>query len=216
MKPLIFLFLILLVLPLVSAQTELTFSFNDEVDLKRPCFNNGTFCSSSALCNITVIYPDGNLLLDNEPMTNQVSYFNKTIAQGGINQLGFYPSIMSCCDLGNCGADTFDIEVTGDGLPNQVFPIQFVIIILSFFLIGLGYFFDGLRMFKHVGSIILMILGVITLYPGYSFINYTTLFGKAIGFSAIGLGFYFLIEDSFSRDDQEQTYSEFSERRQDE
>ena len=52
----------------------------------------------------------------------------------------------------------------------------------------------------------MMIMGVITIYPGYSFINYTTLLGKGLGFILIGLGFYFLIEDSFSRNKQEDRF----------
>ena len=49
-------------------------------------------------------------------------------------------------------------------------------------------------------------MGVITIYPGYSFINHTTLLGKALGFILVGLGFYFLIEDSFSRNKQEDSF----------
>ena len=75
-------------------------------------------------------------------------------------------------------------------------------------MVGVGFVTERLRMFKHLGSILLIIVGIITLYPGYNFINYSTLLGKALGFILIGLGFYFWIEDSFSRDKQEEGFNE--------
>ncbi len=201
---------IFLVMSLVSAQT-ITKPFNQQFDFKRPCFNNGTFCSSSAQCNITIIYPDGATMINNQIMTFNSSFFNKTVLQSQNNKLGFHDVIMSCCDSNVCGKETPILEITGDGFPNKVFPTQFVIIILAFILVAVGFWFDGLRLFKHLGSILLMIMGILTLYPGYSFINYTTLLGKGLGFLAIGAGFYFLIEDSFSRESQEESYSQFPE-----
>ena len=62
---------------------------------------------------------------------------------------------------------------------------------------------EKLRLFKHMRAILMMIMGIITIFPGDSFINYTTLLGKGLGFTLVGLGFYFLIEDSFSRNKQE-------------
>ena len=52
----------------------------------------------------------------------------------------------------------------------------------------------------------ILVLGVITLWPGYAFINFSTLLGKVVGFSSIGLGFYFMLEDSFSREKQTEYY----------
>ena len=47
-----------------------------EVDLKVPCFNNGTYCSGSATCNVTILYPNSSVLVDNQLMTNGGSYHN--------------------------------------------------------------------------------------------------------------------------------------------
>ncbi len=55
---------------------------------------------------------------------------------------------------------------------------------------------------------IVLIVGVITLWPGYSFINYSNLQGQAIGYSSIAFGLYFLINDSFSRDKQTDKFSQ--------
>lgn len=200
-KLLIFIF-VLIALPLFSAVVEESFAFGTNIDLKRPCFNNGTYCSSATICNITVIYPSGDLLLDNVQMNNQISFHNASIVAADNNELGIHPAYMTCIDSPLNGEDTFEIEITGNGFPSQQFPREFVIIILAFILIGVGATVDKLKLLKYLGSLITMVMGVITLYPGYANINFSTLFGKVLGFSLIGVGFYFLIEDSFSRERQ--------------
>ena len=199
---------ILLALPIVVAQEERTFQFNTHYDLKRPCFNNGTFCTVNSLCNLTLEYPGGDLIFNNIRMSRNGSFFNATVGQNINNQLGIHPAIMSCCDGAICGPDTFNVVITADGKPFQEFPTQIVFIIFSFILIAFGLFDEKFKIFKSTGGILLMIMGVITLYPGYSFINYSTLMGKAIGAISIGLGFYFLVEDSFSRESQENTFEQ--------
>ncbi len=180
-----------------------SFQYNEEFDLKRACFNNGFFCGSGFTCNITLLYPDGQVLVNNQVMTNQGSYRNITVSKESNQQLGFIQGIESCSNSTSAGPDTFTIAITGDGKPFQIFPQQFFIIIFSLALVVIGLIQEKLRMFKHLGSIMMMIMGIITVYPGYSFINYSTLLGKGVGFVLIGLGFYFLIEDSFSRNKQE-------------
>lgn len=203
-----FIFLLAFATPLIAAETEEVFQFNKEFDLKRACFDNGFFCGSSFECNITLIYPDGTLLKNNVDMTNSGSYANITISQSENNQLGIIEAIESCNNVSNGGPDTFDIEITANGLPSQVFPVQFFAVILGFVMVLVGSTQEKLRMFKHVGSLTLMVMGVVTLYPGYSFINWTTLMGKTLGFGFIGIGFYFLIEDSFSRNIQDETFNQ--------
>ncbi len=212
-KVFIFTLFLLLVVGVVDAQETIaeqipSFQHNVEFDIKRPCFDQGFFCSSSFVCNITLLYPNGELLIDNSLMTNQGSFSNITVSQPLNNQLGFIRAIQSCNNVTSGGGDTFIVAITGDGKPFEIFPQQFVIIILSFFMIAIGMFNDQLRLIKTTGSIIFMIMGVITLYPVYSFINHSTLFGLTLGTSLIGLGFYFMINDSFSRDIQEESYDQ--------
>ncbi len=211
----VFLFLFLLVLPVSSAAVqdseELSVAFNTQFDLKRACAVNGFFCGSNVVCNISLIYPDGNILIDNKVMTSTSTYQNITISQAQNNQLGYVQVMQSCNNVTDADTDTFKIAITGDGNPPQDFPTQFTIIILGFLLIGAGMVNERLRLFKHGGAILILVMGVITLYPGYSFINWSTLMGKALGFIFIGLGFYFLIEDSFSRNIQAQSYNSLNE-----
>ncbi len=212
-KVFIFTLFLLFVVGVVDAQESISqqipsFQHNVEFDIKRPCFDQGFFCSSSFVCNITLIYPDGEILIDNDVMTNQASFSNITVSQSLNNQLGFIRAIQSCNNVTSGGGDTFLIAITGDGKPFEIFPQQFVIIILSFVMICVGLFNDQLRLIKNAGAIIFMIMGVITLYPGYSFINHSTLLGLTLGTALIGLGFYFMINDSFSRNIQEESYDQ--------
>lgn len=207
----LFIFLIL-ALPIISAQDEdPTFQFNREFDLKRVCSDGGFFCGSDFECNITLVYPNGNILINNQVMTNQISFRNITINQSLNNQLGFIKAMESCNNVSSAGLETFDVAITADGKKFQIFPIQIVLIIIGLIMICVGITLDRLRLFKHLGSMFIMVMGVVTLYPGYSFINYSTLIGKVLGFTLVGIGFYFLIEDSFSRDKQEETYDQRSE-----
>ena len=198
---------------LVIAQEIPSFQFNQEFDLKRSCSFEGFFCDSDFICNITLVYPDGTLLRDNVLMNDFVSYRNVTISQAENNQLGIIKAIQSCNNGTDAGLEVFDVSITADGKKFQVFPTQFVVIILAFLLIGAGFFQERLRLAKSGGSMLLMIMGVITIFPGYSFLNYSTLMGWGLGLTLVLLGFYFLIEDSFSREKQEKffTKSESSE-----
>ena len=199
-------------LPSVYAEVELTIRFNQEFDLKRPCFNNGTFCSAQAVCNATIIYPNGNLLTNNQQMTNQNSFHNVTFTNINISQLGIMPVVIVCDDsagaINASGTDTFEIEVTGGGFKGLTFPLEFSIIAFAFILIGVSYTTDKLRLFRYVGGLLAMGMGVATLYPGYANLNYSTLQGLAVGVSTIGLGFFFLISDSFSFDRQVDHYDQ--------
>ena len=204
---LIFCFVFVFGIANVSAEDE-TFQFNKEFDLKRACFDNGNFCGSGFVCNITLIYPDGTLLVNNLRMTDQTSFRNITISQTLNNQLGVVNAIESCNNVSNAGADTFPIFITADGKPPQQFPFQFSITILALLFVGVGLSSDRFRLFQTSGAMLMIVMGVITLYPGYSFINYSNLPGLGLGTILIGLGFYFMISHSFSRDDQQEGFEQ--------
>ncbi len=199
----------MLISPFILADIEETIPFGTNFNLHRPCTNNGTQCSPVAVCNISMIYPRGNTLFENVSMTNEGGgRFNVTLSQENVSELGVYKAYSCCTDGGLSGCDTFEVEVTGDGFNSQQFPREFFFFVIAFGLMVAGVFSDKLRIFKHVGAMFLMIMGVVTLYPGFANINYTTLIGKGIGFGAIGLGAYFFIEGSISRDEQEERFSQ--------
>jgi len=126
-------------------------------------------------------------------------------------RLGSYAYLVECHTDNLGGFISFPFEITADGERREVFPIQFSIVLFALVMIFFGLIKERYRMFEHVGSILLMIMGVLTLYPGYGFINWETLIGKALGFIFIGLGAYFFIEGAFSRKKQDDNYEQETE-----
>ncbi len=179
-----------------------TFKVNAPVELIQTCSN----CTFN---NITVLFfPDGTQTIFNSLMTKNQTHYNFTLSSTFTQQMGEY-FVNGIGDPSGINDNwNYKLTITADGKKFQQFPQQFAVIFLAFLLVAFGLVKERLRLFKHVGGILMMIMGVLTLFPGYSFINWTTLLGKTLAFSLIGLGFYFLIEDSFSRDDQEERFSQ--------
>ncbi len=186
----------------------LTGQQNNALDLKIVCVNAGP-CSASTECNVSVFAPDETVLLDAVMATSAPSlgYFNITLNETQTTQFGEYRAAGFCKDGSVTNVVDFVFDITADGKPFNTFPHQFSIIFFSFLFVALGLHLERLTLFKYLGSIIMMIMGVMTLYPGYSFINWTNLLGLSLGSALIGLGFYFMIEDSFSRDEQAEYYT---------
>ena len=159
-------------------------------------------CTNCTQVNLTkVLFPNNTIsLLGQFPMTANGSNYNFTFSN--TNTLGNHIYYAEGDLNGVLFSQACSFDVTTDGNPIQIFPYQFALIFFSFLLIFLSYFNERLNLFRYLGSIMIMTLGVITLYPGYSLINWTTFTGQLLGISLIGLGFYFLIEDSFSRKEQ--------------
>ncbi|KKN65959.1 hypothetical protein LCGC14_0476620 [marine sediment metagenome] len=192
---------------LVSA--DLVFRQGTEVDLKIVCINAG-FCTSTAQCNVSIFSPTELLILNGTQATqsDNLAFYNLTLNSSLTTELGEYRVGGFCKDGSVTQVVDFTFDITADGRAFQAFPNQFVFIALAFILIIFGLSNDRLNLLKHMGSIILMVMGVLTLFPGYNFINHSNLFGLSLGTVLIGIGFYFLIEDSFSREKQEERFNQ--------
>ena len=166
---------------LVSLTSGLSFKQNDVVDLKIVCINAG-FCTASSQCNMSVFNPAELVLLNGVEGTqsSNLAFHNFTLNTTDTSRFGDYRAGGFCVDGSVTNVIDFQFEITADGLPSQQFPVQFAVILLGFLLVATGLMIERLRLFKHAGSILIMVMGVLTLYPGYQFINWTTLFGKVI------------------------------------
>ena len=236
--PLIFLFLFLLVLtPMVVAQPPASFpavqftegfaieftqvpayEFNQDLTFNAHIFNlsNGVrIDNSSTDCNYHLFSNTGALIINQQEMVFDTFGLDYEISinQGNFTRLGEYSYLIVCNDTSNNlgGLVSVGMELTADGKPSQPFPIQFSLILFSFFLITVGLVKERFRFFQYMGSILMMILGVLTLFPGYSFLNWSTLTGLALGTILIGMGFYFMLEPAFSREEQEEHFEQGSE-----
>lgn len=102
-----------IILLMGSASAQLMYKQNDIISVRIPCINNGSYCSPSATCNLTVSYPNSSILINNQPMTNSFSFFNYTI--NTTDAIGEYFSSMSCIDGTISGTSTFIITITPSG-----------------------------------------------------------------------------------------------------
>lgn len=197
MKKLILLISMIFLVSLVIAaeQDSLgTFPVRTNIDLIQTCTNKTSFCD---LCNITSIkYPDSTLLHGQGQMTDRgQGEFNLTLPRDNVTQLGDY-QVSGFCKSGNeIGNWAYSFTITTDGLPSTPFPIQFSIFIVGIALIIVGTTRRRLRIFKQIGGIITIVMGVYTLFPGYAGLNHDNLLGLLVGFSGIGGGLYWLLED---------------------
>lgn len=122
MKKLLLLFAlgILITASHASAEVELReaikleFEQNKVEQLKVPCFNNGSYCSSSASCNITIIHK-GESVMQNRQMQNQVQFHNVTLSKTNNFKIGDYEATVTCRDSGLNGFTTFGYIVTPSG-----------------------------------------------------------------------------------------------------
>jgi hypothetical protein len=106
------------------------------INYEKPCVNNGTYCSNSATCNITVYSPNLTAIINNQAMTNNGAYFNYTIpAQTQISNL--YSTAITCKDGNNQGFSTFQMEINPlgaelDGSKASLYIAMLLIGILMF------------------------------------------------------------------------------------
>lgn len=113
MKKIIYLMLSIFFLVITIANAGLIYKANDPADIQVPCLNNGTLCSNTASCNITIFSINGSLVTANEKMTNQYAFNNYTLFN--TSNIGTYRATMICDDNGRYGYSNFEFKITGNG-----------------------------------------------------------------------------------------------------
>lgn len=167
---LILIFGVLLILPLINSQ--LTFEPNEPAEIKLSCFDiDSGFCDATTTCNITVFSPNMTAIVDDQPMTNNINYFNYTTPT--LFERGEYNAIVSCNKSGTHGYTSFafvvtSIPATGQGI--VAVGILLSLVGLSFLFIFIGFkFSESEKLFPIALFFILvsLILVVYTLHLGY-------------------------------------------------
>ncbi len=134
--------------------------------------------------------------------------FDYNVLGANFTRNGEYFYLITCNTTEIGGFDSVGFEVTQDGFESIVFPQQFSVIALGIILIMFGVLRERYTLSKQMGSLILMVMGVLTLYPGYNNISHTSLFGLVLGSTLIAMGFWFFIEHYFSRTKQEERFNQ--------
>jgi len=170
---------IISVVQVVSA--EMVFKANTPIDLKVSCENNGSLCSTSAACNLTIIFQNGSVILTQQDMTNSGAYFNYTVP---FSEVGTYRATMNCFDKGLGGVSNFEYEVTPTGdTRNWILflflgMISLVVIVIAFL--------SGNEYIMFVGSALLIVTGVYGTIYGIG--NVYNVYTRMVSLSLIGLG----------------------------
>lgn len=84
----------------VEAQTDICRT-NVSAQIVESCFvceGCGEYCSSSAMCNLTVNNPYKEIIVNNQEMTNQIAFHNYTITGDLVNESGKYDYSVACID----------------------------------------------------------------------------------------------------------------------
>ena len=160
-KLLIVLFALTFMVGLVSA--ELIFEQNKNINLRLPCSYNGTFCNESAVCNITITYPNESLLLDNHLMTNNGNG-KPNVSISGLNVIGTYQGYYHCCQGGYCDSDDFEFNVTPTGFAGTL-GFYFLIFGISAAIMTLGFWIRD-AWIVILGTFGLYFIGIYVLFYG--------------------------------------------------
>jgi len=188
--------IIVLALPLILAATDTndvddSFQINTIIDYKKPCFNNGTYCSAAATCNYTVFNPDNTILVDNQAGTNQLSYYNISFL---VSDIGIHKVDMTCVDGGLTGAETLYFEVTGSGF-NNTLGFYVLILIFSIGVMVLGFWKQDAPI-VILGSFGLYFLGIWILFYGLAGFK-DPIYTWSSGLIVLGLAFYISARSSY-------------------
>ena len=134
----LWLLVLLLALPLALAD-DAVFKVNEVADLKIPCINNDTYCSAVAICNITIINPDGSTFVEDAVMTNSGSYFNYTLNESDTSVVGVYRTQITCFDGTEAGYNLIEFKINNSGMEGLIADALVPAIILIALLVFCGF-----------------------------------------------------------------------------
>ena len=228
-KKTIIILMFLMFLPIVIATPSFFIEQNKNFDLKISCFNSdNSFCLVTTNCSITVSTPNSTVIVNNQDMTFNTAYYNYTIKNNNLRNLGEYQVITQCTGATD-GFQTFSFEVTFDGLEPQPtakainnIPIIFGMIIAIIFFSILGYFtkFEktasmlfGLKFLSYAMAVVETVLLSFILYAlttdlvltGILRVNFYIILivGMGFGFAAIYLTVFRFVDFNTRKEEEE-------------
>ena len=137
--------MILVLIPLVSGQTSYLFQKNSEANLIISCIDiNNSVCGAGTECNLTVIKPNSDILVDNALMTNNLQTYNYSLNSTQTEDLGIYSVFVPCTDGTNSMFTSFTYEITRSGktLTTSESLIYILLTFGIFFIFLLGLYFS--------------------------------------------------------------------------
>jgi|TARA_Y100000310_G_scaffold339572_1_gene432644 hypothetical protein len=163
MKKILFLAILLIMISSVFG-ADLYYKKGDTIDLKVPCINNGSACSGTAECNVTVTYPNGTNFVNNQLMTNGGTYHNYTLSDTSVS--GEYQTTVFCNDSAVTGYSTYNFEINNIGVAKNDMQLMGVYVVIIAMVAA--YLFSAFKLDNQhiVNKIVLFLMGLINLIMG--------------------------------------------------
>lgn len=120
----LFLVFVLFFVSFVSAVP--VYKQNELVDFKVNCVNGGGHCSAGAVCNLTILDNNDDVLLDSVGMTNSLTYFNYSY---NVTEVGLFKQSVFCVD-GDNGYVVSSFKVTPSGVESSVSDAIIYVVLL--------------------------------------------------------------------------------------
>lgn len=159
-----------MILPVVKADVNpVYYTRNSTVNYTQPCINNGSLCSTAALCNVTILYANDSALIYNKNMTNSNNGFFSTLLYPNQTSMnGVYKSYIFCIDGTAKGYSINQFTITQNGQPpanNSLFIFINILFIIAVVLVitTLLIAFIKLAMLDYRLSDLLLALGSVLL-----------------------------------------------------
>jgi hypothetical protein len=136
----IILIVLSVMLAITSAQ-EYTFIKDTTNEVKISCETElGKVCETSVSCNMSLLYPNNSLLKDNVKMTNNGFFYNYTLLDTELSELGNYKARIQCC--GNyCKTEEFSLLINRTGknisIPTAIMYVAIMVFLLFLFVLML-------------------------------------------------------------------------------
>lgn len=130
--------ILILSLFLINCVSALVHKQNTILDLKITCLNDG-YCSNESFCNINILDPNANLIVTNQNMTYNITYYNYTITP---TEIGNYCVSGFCRDgeLSDKIDFCFLVSTDGNELSIQDSLVRIFLILFFISLLFVTYF----------------------------------------------------------------------------
>lgn len=203
MKKIIYILLFILMISLVTALEIKDYKkLNENVNITTFCFDNAnSYCPREYKCNITIINPNGFVIVDNKPMTNLSNQYNYTI---NFSKTGDYKVSTICTNNVLYGNENYMLRVNEQGGEYQgygLYGFYIILFVISIVYIAASFLLNKVHIVPKIllffMSIVNLIIGILISYlDSVSFDYNSIILGLFIGNGTIFIvvGYFYLIQ----------------------
>lgn len=161
-----------LALTSVGVDAQPVFKQSTATEINLPCTINGALCSNLAECQLSIIYPNGTVMVNKQNMTQNSGVFVYPLNSNQTSALGEYEMPVTCCDGSACGVRHLTFTITPNGeiatTGKGILYIGILAILFIFFVLCI---WGGLQADHIALKTFLWLFGYI-LFIGISFIGW--------------------------------------------